>query len=390
MSPATPSPAPSNQPAAGSRRFAAELGSGLRSRRAQGILLAVLVSVGLGGLLWWQRLRPVTVAVGVDRPLVYGAAIDPTDLNTAQLYLEDNDGSPIRLETMFNSVDPRQGPADVQALLNRGVRFFITTQTSSHAVPSLGLFADGRALAINVSATSEELSNRDDYFLRIIPDLAQEQRAIASRINQLEGKRLLVMRDSRNFRYTEPALKHFLQALQAERTWETTVRAFPADAFDPSRESAVVSQPFDVLYILGGDFLPTIGNLAQQFHRSNPSAPILLTPWARSPALLQNAGDAREQILIASPYPDRRDDPAVHQHLSRHEQRFGYEPYAMGIGTRQAVELLDRSFRRGYRTPAAVRHYLLSQQPHPTSLGPVRFTPSGDVQATFHFLRPAQ
>jgi hypothetical protein len=77
MSPATPRPAPSNQPA-GSRRFAAELGSGLRSRRAQGILLAVLVSVGLGGLHWWQRLRPVTVAVGVDRPLVYGAAANPT------------------------------------------------------------------------------------------------------------------------------------------------------------------------------------------------------------------------------------------------------------------------------------------------------------------------
>jgi branched-chain amino acid transport system substrate-binding protein len=310
-------------------------------------------------------------------------------LNTAQLYLEESAGSPIRLETMFNSADPSQGPADVQALLDQGVRFFITTQTSSHAVPSLGLFADGRALAINVSATSAELSNRDDYFLRIIPDLLQEQRAIAARINQLEGKRLLVMRDSRNFRYTEPALKHFLQALQAERAWQVTVRSFPADAFDPNQERAVVSQQFDVLYILGGDFLPTIGNLAQQFHLSNPSAPILLTPWARSPALLQNAGDARERILIASPYPDRQTDPAVHRYLSHHEQRFGYEPYAMGIGTRQAVELLDQAFRRGHRTPAAVRAYLLNQQSHPTSVGLVRFTPSGDVQATFHFLRPS-
>jgi branched-chain amino acid transport system substrate-binding protein len=386
MSPAAqrllPSPDAQRKPTAG-------LASALRSRRVQGFVLAVLVGgTGLGALLW-QRLQTVAVAVGVDRPLVYGAAIDPSDLNTAQLYLEESAGSPIRLETMFNSADPSQGPADVQALLDQGVRFFITTQTSSHAVPSLGLFADGRALAINVSATSEELSNRDDYFLRIIPDLLQEQRAIAARINQLEGKRLLVMRDSRNFRYTEPALKHFLQALQAERRWETTVRSFRTDSFDPRQESAIVSQPFDVLYILGGDFLPTIGNLAQQFHQFNPSAPILLTPWARSPALLQNAGDARERILIASPYPDRRTDPAVHQFLRRHEQRFGYEPYAMGIGTRQAVELLDQAFRRGHRTPAAVRAYLLNQQPHPTSVGLVRFTPSGDVQATFHFLRPS-
>jgi len=388
MTLAAPDPQPAKQPA-GSQKLASSLGSAMSSRRVRGLILAVLAGASLGGLLLWQRLRPVAVAVGVDRPLVYGAAIDPTDLNTAQLYLEESGRSPIRLETMFNSADPRQGPADVQALLDRGVRFFITTQTSSHAVPSLGLFADGRALAINVSATSTELSNRDDYFLRIIPDLVQEQRAIASRINQLEGKRLLVMRDSRNFRYTEPALKHFLQALQAERPWEITVRSFRADAFDPRQERAVVSQPFDVLYILGGDFLPTIGNLAQQFHQFNPSASIVLTPWAHSPALLQNAGDARERILIASPYPDRRDDPAVQQYLSRHEQRFGYEPYAMGIGTRQAIELLDRAFRRGHRTPAAVKHYLLSQQPHPTSVGVVRFTPSGDVQADYHFLRPS-
>lgn len=389
MNASTPSPKPSPEPL-GSGRFGPLLRSPWPSRRSQAIGLAVLVSVGLGGLLWWQRLRrPVTVAVGVDRPLVYGAAIDPTDLNTAQLFLEDNSGSPIRLETMFNSTDPLQGPADVQALLDQGVRFFITTQTSSHAVPSLGLFADGRALAINVSATSTEMSDRDDYFLRIIPDLAQEQRAIAARINQLEGKRLLVMRDSRNFRYTEPALKHFLQALQADRPWEVTVRSFPADAFDPNQEREVVSQPFDVLYVLGGDFLPTMGNLAQQFHQFNPAAPILLTPWARSPALLQNAGEARRQILIASPYPDRRADPAVDRYLNRHQQRFGYEPYAMGIGTRQAIELLDQAFRRGHRTPEAVKRYLLGEQPHQTSLGSVRFTPSGDVQAQFQFLRPS-
>ena len=388
MSTSSPDPGPSAQ--AGRRAWTAKLRAGLRSHRTKGVALAALVSAGLVGLLvGWQRLQPVRVAVGVDRPVVYGAATDPSDLNTAQLFLEERKGSPIRLETMFNSTDPRQGPADIAALLERGVRFFITTQTSSHAVPSLGLFADGRALAINVSATSTELSNRDDYFLRIIPDLAQEQRAIAARINQLEGRRLLVMRDSRNFRYTEPALKHFLQALQAERTWEITVRSFAADAFDPRRESAVVSQQFDVLYILGGDFLPTYGNLAQQFHNSNPSAPIMLTPWARSPALLQNAGEARRQILIASPYPDRRDDPAVNQYLNRHEQRFGYEPYAMGIGTRQAMELLDQAFRRGHRTPEAVKRYLLSEQPHHTSLGSVRFTPSGDAQARFQFLRPS-
>lgn len=335
-----------------------------------------------------QHLQPVTVAVGVDRPLVYGAAVNPTDLNTAQHFLEQNRTSPIRLVSMFNHADPRQGRNDLQAVRDQGIRFVINTQTSSHAVPSLDLYEDGQVLAINVSATSTRLSARDDYFLRIIPDLEQEQQAIAARINQIDGQRLLVMRDTRNHRYTEPALTVFLKALRAERPWQTTVRAFRADRFDPRRERTVLNQSYDALYILGGDFLPTMGNLAQQFHLANPSAPILLTPWAHSPAVLENAGAARQRILIASFYPDRSTDPAVDHFLAAHQQRFGYEPYAMGLSTRQAIELLDQAFRRGLRTPAAVRRHLLQNQPHQTSLGPIRFTSSGDVEGRYHFLRP--
>ena len=160
-----------------------------RFHRALGLALAVLAAAGLTALVR-QRLQPVRVAVGVDRPIVYGAAVDPTDLNTAQHFLEQNQTSPIRLEAMFNHADPGQGRNDLQAVRDQGIRFLINTQTSSHAVPTLDLYKDGQVLAINVSATSTKLSNRDDYFLRIIPDLAQEQRAIAARINQMEGSRL--------------------------------------------------------------------------------------------------------------------------------------------------------------------------------------------------------
>jgi hypothetical protein len=78
----------------------------------------------------------------------------------------------------------------------------------------------------------------------------------------------------------------------------------------------------------------------------------------------------------------------VDSFLNNHQQRFGYLPYAMGLGTRQAIELLDQAFRRGLRTPAAVKRHLLQNQPHQTSLGAIRFTASGDVEGTYHFHRP--
>lgn len=278
---------------------------GLGRGAAAGVAAGALLAAALGWTAW-QRLRPVQVAVGVDRPLVYCAAIDPSDRNTAELFLEEHPGSPIRLVDQFNSVDPAQGPSDIQVVIDQGVRFFVTTQASSHAVPSKHLFAEGApALAINVSATSPRLSGRDDHFLRIVPDLVQEQRAIARRLNQLPGQRLLVIQDTGNLAYTEPALAEFLGELQRGGNWTVTVHPLALSSFDPRRHGALLEQPFDALYVLGGAFLPAIGNLSQWFHLANPEAPILLTPWARSEAVAANAGTARSRLLIASPHRSR-------------------------------------------------------------------------------------
>lgn len=73
---------------------------------AAGLLIA-------GGLLWQQRLRPETVAVGVDEPLVNGAVIDPSDSNSADLFLERHPRSRIRLINHFN---PPEQPPSVPAV----------------------------------------------------------------------------------------------------------------------------------------------------------------------------------------------------------------------------------------------------------------------------------
>jgi ABC-type branched-subunit amino acid transport system substrate-binding protein len=74
----------------------------------------------------------------------------------------------------------------------------------------------------------------------------------------------------------------------------------------------------------------------------------------------------------------------VDRYFQRFEQRYGYTPYAMTIGTSQAIELLDQAFRSGATTPAQVKRYLLAQPVHQTRFGPVRFDANGDVRADFH------
>jgi branched-chain amino acid transport system substrate-binding protein len=319
----------------------------------------------------------------MDLPLVAGAATDPSDRNTAIQYLAEQPDSRIALLTMHNHPDPTRAPGTIAALKRRGVRFFVTTQSSSQAVPSLGQFSGGDALAINVSAVSNKLSGRDDFLLRVVPDLVQEQQAIARDLNRRPGGRLLVLQDTGNLAYTEPAWAVFNAAINRAGRWQLVRRQLDVASFDPSRDQPLVEGPFDGLYVLAGSFLPTIGNLSQLFHQLHPRAPIVLTPWARSPQITQNAGKANARITVVSPYPARRHSDVIDRHFHRFERRFGYTPYAMTIGTRQALELLDQAFASGATTPAQVKRYLLEKPVHQTSLGPVRFDRHGDVQADF-------
>lgn len=343
----------------------------------------LLSAAAVGGGLWW-RWRPLPVAVGVDLPLVEGAAVDPTDRHVADLFLEDHRGSRIRLQNLLNHPDPASGPKSIATLKRRGVRLFITTQASSHAVPSLGQFNSGDALAINVSATSNALSGRNDFFLRVVPDLVQEQQAIARALARFKGRRLLVLYDTGNLAYTKPALTEFRTALSRLGPWQVQARPLLVSRFDPKRDQALMQGDFDALYILAGSFQPGIGNISQLFHQVHPQAPILLTPWARSPAITENAGPASARMWLISPYPARRHDAPVNHYFQRFERRFGFTPYAMGIGTHQAMELLDRALASGAQTPADVKRYLLSKAEHPTRFGPIRFDANGDVQARFH------
>jgi branched-chain amino acid transport system substrate-binding protein len=336
-----------------------------------------------------HRRAPVQVAVGIDLPLVPGAAIDPSDRNTADLYLEEHPRSRIRLVNHFNPPDPAGGPASIAALKRDGVRFFITTQASSHAVPSLPEFADGQALAINVSAVSDQLSGKDDFFLRVVPDVTQEQQAIARELSARKGGRLLVLQDTGNRAWTDPAFQIFNRELAHSGRWQVVRRELAVAQFNPERDRQLLVGDYDALYMLAGAFLPVIGNITQLFHQLHPDAPILLTPWARSPAILESAGPAARQMLIASPFAPRDRDPQINAYLQRFERRFGYKPYAMGLSTRQALELLDRALASGASTPAAVKRYLLSKPEHPTSFGPVRFDANGDVQGNYVFFRPS-
>lgn len=344
--------------------------------------------VGLALALWLSRpAPPAPIAVGVDAMMQPRKLFDPTDVNAQDLYLEEHPHSRIRPVQLYYEFNPEPAVAAIQKALQQGVRFFVTTQNSASALATLSLFEDARALVINTTSTSPALTGRDDFFLRIIPDARREQRAIAREVQRLSGSRLLVVQDTGNLPYTDPAFAVFADELRAGGRWRIVHRPLDVAAYKPSELRALMAQDHDVLYILAGSYLPAIGNITQLFHHYHPAAPILLTPWARSPGILEKAGDAVDRIVLPAHFGPRRLIASLDDYYRRFHQRFGFEPLATAIGVRQALELLDQAFAQGHDTPAKVKQYLLGRPIHQTSLGRIAFDPFGDVSGDLYFLR---
>lgn len=354
--------------------------------RKLALFLALLAGVASSLLLWWSWYPPL-ILVGVDAPLTPGSVFDPTEMNAADLFLEEHPHSRIALFKMYRDFTPQRAVSDFQDAMRQGVRFFITSHPSSCAVVSLPLFSDAQALRIETGATSPVLTGKDDFVLRLIPDAVQEQRALAGHVNQMPGQRLLVLQDLGNPAYTEPAFAIFAAELAAAGRWHIVRRTLMVADFKPEDYRALMAESYDALYILAGTFQPAIGNIAQLFHHLHPGAPILLTPWARSRAILEIAGAAIDRIILPSQYPSRYQDPALNDFFRRFRARFGYEPHAIAFEVRKALELLDQAFALGYDTPEKVKQYLLATPAHQTSLGPIVFDRYGDVTRNFFFIQ---
>lgn len=360
-------------------------------------LLTVFLAIALLGSAylafdWWRVDR---IVVAVDAPSTLQTVFDPSDQAAARLYVEENRNSKIEFTPLYYDLKPENSAPGFVSAKRNGIRFFVTTQPSSTLVASQHLFGSDDALLINTSATSPLLTGKDDSILRLIPDGAHEQRQIADHIQKLPGKRLLVLQDVSNAAYTEPAFASFSEHLASSGRWTITREKLDVSKFNTHSLADLFGQSFDALYVLAGDFHPSIGNLVQLFHRTHPNAPIILTPWARSPAIYETAGDALPKIVLLSHLPSRKDDPKMADYFRRFEERFGYPPSAMAFKIRAALEILEQAFSAGHTTPASVKKYLLEQGKLETSLFPVTFDSNGDSTMTLqpitdlgHELRP--
>ncbi len=324
------------------------------------------------------------VRIAVMTKLEAGSIVGSSEVNAAKMFLEEHRIGQIEIVPFDDGWDPEKTKVAYREVNGEGIRFLVTSHVSTCALAIADEINRDGILTFATGATTDQLSKKDDFILRNIQDVEEEQRSIAEYINRMPGKRLLIVRDTDNHGYTAPALQHLKPRLTKEKVSLIDISMSKLDL--ASLERQMRHESFDLLYLLVGGYKSTAGSIAQLAKKLRPEAKIIYTPWMTTPTLLETAGQSIRDSIIPSHYPPRTESPSVKDYIERFKKRYSYAPTYISLNVYSAIQILAEAIRAGHRTPEEVKKYILDKGTVRTDFGPVTFDRYGDTRMTLYFI----
>jgi branched-chain amino acid transport system substrate-binding protein len=286
---------------------------------------------------------------------------------TVELLVRDDKGDRATAQQQFGE------------LAQAGVELVIGPTTSTMALALAPLADERRVALLSPTATTAELSGRDDHFLRLVAPLTALAREQARHLYQLGARKLVLATGGGNPTYVANYSREVIAAFrQAGGTVEPAVAyggsEGAATSYELTAQAVLASRPDALLMIAaGGD----VALLALQVRKLGGPKWLASAHWADTPRLLQ-AGGADIEGLIVTQYfdPDSRES-AFLQFAARYRERFSEAPGFAGIygydTTRYALAALAK------RTPGQSAKQALLALPVQSGLqGPLQMDAHGD------------
>lgn len=327
---------------------------------------------------------PRKVKVAVMTKLEAGSIVGSSEINASKLFLDDNNVNNMEIIPLDDGWNPARAVEAYAELKKRGIRILVTSHTSNCALALEKSINQDHVLTFVTGAATPALTDRNDYIIRNIQDVGSEQKSIAEYVNALPGNSVIIIRDTDNDAYTGPALDRFRRHLKKRigGIIEISIGALRID--DINRR--IRNSDFNMAYLLIGGYNVASGNIAQAIRGANRNAPIIFTPWMKTPTLLDTLGDAVTHSVMPSHYPPRKPGGSIDEYFKRFKKRFGYSPTYISLNVYTALEILHAAVSAGHRDPDSIRRHIIDRKKFKTRFNTIEFDREGDVNAPLYFI----
>lgn len=233
----------------------------------------------------------------------------------------------VELVSEDDEQDPAVARRAFQSLAGRKVAAIIGPMTSAIAVAVAPLADEAQLVLMSPTVTTNELSGKDDYFLRVISPTREFAKKSAEFHFRNRGlKHVAVAYDLRNKAYSESWLKDYQEAFVAAGGKLVSATGFESGEnfrFVDLARRLLAGKPDGILMISNS---VDAAMLCQQVRKLNSKVQLATSEWAATERLIEMGGQAVDGIAISQFFDRQSTQPAYVDFRRRYLDRFGKEP----------------------------------------------------------------
>ena len=290
-------------------------------------------------------------------------------------------GNPIHFIIKDDKQDKDKAIKAVTELLEAKVDAIIGPVTSSMAVNVAPLATQAKTLMMGVTVTTNDLSGKDDFFVRCLAPTQAHAREVANFLfNKKNIRSFSAVYDLKNKAYSHGWLKDFQQAIESLGGSTKKVLNFSSgkpEELIPIAKDLVLDQPDIVIFVTNAVDAALLAKLVRS---ESPEVLLGTSEWAGTERLIELGGKFIEGAYVPQ-YLDRESqDPEYIKFRNRFVERFDHEPGFPGLIAYNATNVVINRLELKNENET-LKESILNERIFPGIQGQIQFDEFGDVKS---------
>ena len=302
------------------------------------IVLLILFLLFLG----CENKQKVPVVLGFDGS--YSSIAK--ELKNGMLIAQEEGG--VEFDFINNDNDKILNKKIDKKLINEHKKLIIGHITSSLTKDAVPLFNKTNTLLFSPTASTNELSNKDDNFIRIQP--AKNYQTLKSVMkhmaNFIDNKKLNIIYDKNNEAYAKSIINSFLDKRDKYIHIDKIIPINENLKFDIN-----MSEP---ILIIGSSTLSA--NIVKKLKKRNFNDLIFVSGSAFTNEFLKQAKEASDGVLFFSTFNPLSDNKKYIKFREEFIDRFGYEPSSFNVKGYEIAKITDKIIDKKDIKKALINH----------------------------------
>ncbi len=293
-------------------------------------------------------------------------------------------GRPIELIIKDDQNDAETALKVDQELIEKGVVAIIGHATSTMTKAALPLVNKSKTLMISPTASTIELSGKDDFLVRITPLSDAEMKALAELAIKRQVEKIAVVFDLSNKSLVENNLKTFRKYYENHQKKIVASSSFESGSGTSffSIVNKLIGGNSEGIFILAGSVDTAL--LCQQIRKIDKKLPIFTAGWATTDDLIKHGGNSVEGINYVQAIDMNNSQPMFKKFSTDLKTKFSLAPNFGSIYAYQAVYMLYEAIKNTSDfNSKTLKDFIVKRKVFPGVQSDYRVDEFGDSKGSF-------